>query len=271
MQRIDISEIPKYSDEPRGHTNKYWINKNGLKLVKYNETLYPDQDIMEKLSSEILKRLSLNTVNVELGFNSSNDCNCCIIDSFLCDGEVSYSINQNWIKLAPNNSKLNISICIYRVFKIFENLHNIDNQELENIKSDYIRMIFADCIIGNEDRKLKNVDLIFNEKTMKYRLAPIFDNAVAFHAYSLSSDDTVAYVGNELFFTDDILDFLIMYYYNEIKDIISKLRELDIELLLNQYDEISNEKKIYIINHINKTRNKIDELERKKQSENKRY
>ena len=98
--RKEIINIPKIGEEPRGTNNKYWISDKGIKkLVKYNSDIYPDLDVMESLSSDILNKIGIDCVNVELGYNSGNNKNCCIIDSFLLkDCEILYEIDSDWAK-----------------------------------------------------------------------------------------------------------------------------------------------------------------------------
>lgn len=94
MERIDVTNLKILSSEPRGYNVKYWVNDGKKKLVKYNSLMSPDADIMEKLASEILKKLDVETIDVELGENNNqlllkvlklDSGDCAVIDTFLTD------------------------------------------------------------------------------------------------------------------------------------------------------------------------------------------
>ncbi|MEG2322561.1 MAG: hypothetical protein RSB71_03680 [Bacilli bacterium] len=263
MQRKDISLFKPISEEPRGFTKKYWISDEINKLVKYNNDFYKDQDVMEKLASVILNCLDINVVKVELGKSLIG--NCCLIDTFLNDDEVLYEVDGFWAIVESNNVNADIATSFSKVFYKFSKLYNVKKDELENIKKDYIRLILGDCLIGNEDRKLKNVALIFNERTKVYRLAPSFDNALAFHAYNLLDKEAVAYIGNQYFNVTDVMKYLYDNYLDIVEPIMDKVDNFVDNTLVNLLSglEIDQAKKEYIINY-------MENIKRRKY-ENKRY
>lgn len=271
MNRIDVTKFDILSQEPRGFSEKYWIRDNIPKLVKYNNEIYKDQDIMEKLSSEILKSLSLKCVSVNLGYNNSKpNGNCCIIDTFLeHEGDVSYEVDYRWIK-SPTTGNVNndIAFCFSKVFYYFSNLYNISNQEYQELKKDYIRMILGDCIIGNEDRKLKNVALIFNENNKKYRLAPSFDNALAFHCYGLVDTEPVCFVGNQYFNTNEVVNYIVENQYEVVEDVLNNLQffvHSGFNDITDKYSKILDKQKVnYIIDHIKGINNIINKKSNRK-------
>ncbi len=255
MERKEITNFKVLSEEPRGYLAKYWIKDGIEKLIKFNNELYPDQDIMEKLSADILKAVSLKCVTVQLGYDSKNKNNCCIIDTFLeNEGDITYEVDSNWFIKDTGNPDYDISSAIARIFYNFSSLYNISKRELKDIKDDFLKMILGDCLIGNEDRKLKNVALIFNEKTFQYRLAPSFDNSLAFHCYQLTNSEPVCFIGNQYFNITDVLNYLIKNYYELLEDVIFKIitfTNFDLITLMKKYNnELPYEKIAYIINHI---------------------
>ena len=95
MQRIDVSKLEFLRIEPRGKAifEKFWVDDNGVKkLVKVSEN--NDQDIMEYLTSIILKKLNIPCVDVELGIDGLSGKNCCLVTSFLNEADVSYDIYE---------------------------------------------------------------------------------------------------------------------------------------------------------------------------------
>ena len=257
MERIDVASFAKTHEEPRGNNDKYWVDD---KLVKYNDPTCPDTDVMESISSFILMYLGIKQVDVELGYNSNsemveemnlNDNNCCIIDSFLTEeGDTLVGLPSKWSKILSDDEQKNISGCFYKMFKIFSEFRDISEEDLENMKRDYVRQVLGDCIIGNEDRRLKNIGVIYNEKHGSYRLAPSFDNALAFSAFAFSGDDAYCFVGEQNFRSEDIIDYIVNHYLDYISDIPEKLEELSsfgIDIVLKNYEEdIPLEKREYI-------------------------
>ncbi|MBQ9011087.1 MAG: hypothetical protein IJ093_00345 [Bacilli bacterium] len=261
MERKDVSNLYKKSEEPRGYSAKYWINDGTDKLVKYNNPACPDSDVMESLSSNILKLLNIPVVNVWLGYNRSEeeikeldltDNRCAIIESFLTQkGDIVYSLPQTWSKIESNNIEKQIRTCFFKVTSMFDRFFGNDEVNKAKMKTDYIRQIFGDCIIGNEDRRINNIGVIYNEKSHDYRLAPSFDNALAFSAYNIGSDEEYCYIGNQEFEIKDVLDYLTTHYYEHIEDLIMNFIEIvdsgSIDILLNNYkDEIESKKLEYI-------------------------
>lgn len=266
MKRKDVAHIPKIFDEPRGTNDKYWVNDNGInKLVKYNSEIYKDLDVMESLASTILKKIGIDCVNVTLGYNSINGKNCCLIDSFLNEAEVLHELDINWSNRQVTDINSDISMSFGKVFGIFYKLNGISEQELNALIKQYIRKTLGDCIIGNEDGKLKNTGLIFNEKTLKYRLTPSFDNGLAFHNYIFEKDfKAVCYIGNQCFEAVDVLSYILNFAYDKVSDIVDNSQTLindDYLEIINMYNsELEPKKYDYIISYlttINKVINSI--------------
>lgn len=269
MERIDVTNLKILSSEPRGYNVKYWVNDGKKKLVKYNSLMSPDADIMEKLASEILKNLDVETIDVQLGKNNNqlllkvlklNSGDCAVIDTFLTD-EADIVVNllyNKWVKINTNDIQKNISSCFYKMFNIFAGLANISSEDLEQMKRSYIRMVFTDCLIDNEDRRLKNIEAIYNERTFSYRLAPSFDNALAFNAYRPDAEEQnmegMCYVGNQAFSTYEIITYIITHHYDYISDIIDKLNtleDIDIVRFLKEYLEcLPEDKVVYIFEYL---------------------
>lgn len=265
MKRKDIVNIPKIGKEPRGTNNKYWIKDKGInKLVKYNSDIYPDLDVMESLASDILKKIKIDCVNVELGYNSDIKQNCCIIDSFLLkDCEVLYEIDIDWPEREIKDINREIEMSFGRVFGIFYKL--CSEEELKQLIKQYIRKTLGDIIIGNEDGKLKNTGLIFNEETHRYRLTPNFDNGLAFHSYIFGqSNEPICYIGNQGFTSNEVLTYILNNKYDDVSDIIDSFNDFmenDYIQLIDTYQPVLEPKKYhYIIKHLDWIKYNIDTL-----------
>ncbi len=261
MERIDVTDLTKTGEEPRGFSEKYWINDGIDKLVKYNSSVCVDSDVMESLSTTIFNALHIDVVNVALGYNSTcvDEQHCCIVDSFLTDkADISINLlNYKWPKVNTNDQQKNISSCFYKMFSIFGNLMGMNSESLELMKSQYIRMILGDCIIDNEDRRLKNLEAIYNEKAFSYRLAPAFDNALAFNAFNIGGAEGYCFIGNQEFLAEDIITYILGHYYPIVEDItqnLDYLAEHQMGDILNEYgDVIPLEKSLFIYKYIEGT------------------
>ena len=248
--------------EPRGNVvcEKFWVEQEGIKkLVKLSGEAN-DQDVMEVLSSKILKSLNINCVEAELGYDSFSKKNGCLITSFLIDeADVSYE-TMKWENIKNIDYSKQIEQCFEQVFYNYSMLYQITDEELNKLKRDYIRIIFGKCIIENSDTKLENIELIFNEKSKKYRLPPSFDNAIAFRSYN-SFVSPVCCVGNQYLESSQVVDSIMNNYFEYISDIPELLEhfiENDLECLINYFsDEIIEEKRNYIINHLCQFNNSI--------------
>lgn len=265
MERIDVSTFRIISEEPRGYSDKYWINDDKKKLVKYNGSTCLDQDIMEYISCILLNELGINCVKVILGYNpnkealsrmDTKDPNCCIIDSFLENkAEVAISLaNSQWVKIETDDEQKKISSCFYKMFRIFENLSEIKPEDLSQMKTNYIRTIFGDCIIDNEDRRLKNIETIYNEQTRSYHLAPSFDNGLAFNAFNIGDTEGYCYIGNQEFSVSSIIEYIVQHHLEEVSDIIENL-DIFVTTKIEDFiksckNEIPQNKLLYIYEYI---------------------
>ena len=159
-------------------------------------------------------------------------------------------------------------MCFGRVFGIFYKLYSYklcSEPELNQLIKQYMRKTLGDIIIGNEDGKLKNTGLIFNEKTNKYRLTPSFDNGLAFHSYIFSkSTIPICHVGNQAFNSNDVLTYILNKKYDDVFDIVDNFNDFmenDYIQLLDKYQPFLELKKYqYIIKHLDWIKHNIDEF-----------
>lgn len=257
MNRISVVKFAVMRMEPRGIgvKEKFWIQQNGkYQLVKISEPSV-DQDIIEFLSSMILKEIGVSCVNVTLGYDNYTDKNCCLVDSFLTkEGDVSYEIT-GWQFIRRNTMEEELELCVQQVFQKYASLYGITEQDLFKIKRDYIRNLFGKCIINNFDTKLGNVGIIYNEKEDSYRLPPAFDNGCAFKDYN-SFNDPICFVGEQFFSVSLVIDYILEFYYEDVADIIENLSILvdgKLVQLLNSFkEEIVPAKLLYIDHYLRK-------------------
>ena len=248
MQRIDVTKLEFLRIEPRGKAifEKFWVDDNGVKkLVKVSEN--NDQDIMEYLTCLILKKLNIPCVDVELVYDEKKKKNCCLVTSFLDEGDVSYDIYECEVIRDKDEDK-ELDLCFKQVFNKYTSLYDFD--DIDRLKQDYIRILFGKCLTDNLDSKLENIGLIFNEKTKQYRLPPSYDNGLSFNSFK-SVGTPYCCVGNQYFEIPKIIDYILTNYFDYVEDILNNLNTLNDELnsILEPLD-ITIDKKRYIINYL---------------------
>lgn len=259
MERIEVSNLDFIRIEPRGKGTfeKFWVNHDGYKkLVKINGS-DSDQDVMEKISSVILKQLGVDAVDVDLGYDECSKSNCCLVTSFLTDeADTSYD-TYNCIVIRRDNQLEELRLCFEQIFSLYASLALISSTNLEQLKIDFIRTIFGKCLIDNLDAKLENIGLIFNEKNNNYRIPPSYDNGLAFSSYKSVSIPHCC-VGNQYFEIPLIIDFLLENYLDNIKDIVDNLDDVinSLDRLISKY-MLDNSKKQYVIEYMSEINKKI--------------
>ena len=260
MKRIETSSLEFIKIEPRGHAvqNKFWVRQDGIyKLVKPSSENV-DQDVIEAITSKILSSVGINCVSVTLGYDSILKKNCCLVNNFLAkEGDTLYEMLE-WSNTLDLNDSFN------QVFYRYSRLYGITLEELENLKRDYIRIIFGKCLTENIDSKLDNIGLIYNEQTNLYRLPPSYDNGLSFRSYNSASKPS-CFIGNQLFEIEEVVDYIVNNYYDYISDIVPLIDNLDDNILemLEEFD-IDLSKKEYIIGYVKKFIIKIKENEKSK-------
>lgn len=268
MNRIDVTKLEFLKIEPRGRgvKEKFWIQQGETQRLVKISSPNTDQDVMEYLSSIILKELGIPCVSVSLGYDAYSKMNCCLVDNFLQkEGDVSYEM-VGWKLLKGKNFEDELQLCLNQVFDKYSSLYNIKDTDLFNIKREYIRILFGKCIIGNFDAKLENIGVIYNEKEDSYRLPPSFDNGFAFKDFK-SFADPICFIGNQFFGIFPIIDYLIQYYYEDIKDIIIAFEifiSTKLEIVLqNLESEITLEKRNYIMQYLKDVHERLAKINSK--------
>lgn len=258
MKRIDITNINSISDEPRGTNEKYWIKYQNLNcLVKFNSDIYSDLDIMEALASDILNEIGIDAVKVKLA--TSNNNNCCLVASFLeQSSDILLDVDFNWVNRRDTDVFRNIKMSFGKVFGMFYKLYNISEDNLNELIYQYITKTLGDIIIGNEDGKLRNTGIIFNENSKKYKLAPSFDNGLAFHSFIYNTNDAICHIGNQDFDNLDVLEYIINEYPDLANRIIDNFNNLDYLKIVNKYQSLLvNGKYDFIISYLDNIKNRI--------------
>ncbi len=260
MRRKDVEELEFLRVETRGRAvyDKFWVLDNGVKKLVKN-SVNSDQDLMEYISSIILKETNIDVVDVELGYDALSNRKCCLITSFLEEEEASYDI-CDVVPVRSKTEEEEIALCFGEVFSKFDNLFKASRKNVEDLKRNYVRVLFGKCLTENSDSKLENIGLIFNEKSSIYKLPPSYDNGMSFGNYSSISDPHCC-VANQYYKMEDVTTYILENFFEYVKDIPGKLdvfveTKLD-DLLVGIEGQISDEKIEYIRNYLCEFKNRI--------------
>lgn len=196
---LDVSHAKHLKIEPRGAGEKEWLRlEDGSEvLFKYSEI---EQDgtpakyaHAEKLASTLGEYLGVNCHRTELAKRNGRD--GCICYNFLqpdeefMDGHTIMENTLNHLKNLDTFKKKNdirIEQVEDKIPLIFKSLAltlksmNIDKENSDDIKTDFLKMIVFDCLIGNNDRHSENWGIIINNQSNKARFVPLFDNECSF-------------------------------------------------------------------------------------------
>lgn len=253
MKRIDITEFDNIGAEPRGFLKKHWVKAEEKKLAKFNNNIYPDQDILEQMACRIHKVLGVETVEVQLIHHEEHG-NGCMVKSFLKkDTEVLLELEKKPLIKNDDNETLNISKSFWSVYAQLSSKTKEDSWE--DLRSNYNRIVMADCLLGNEDRDIGNLGIIYDEQTTEKRLTPAYDNGLIFNSFPVERD-YYCYVGRNQYNAKGIINYLVKYAHDDVMPIIDNFVNGydEIQTILNDYEKVLEpDKYIYIQNNLMKT------------------
>ena len=154
---IDIAETLKVYDE-----NDNAIGIISKNVAKENETLMMFSDITDVIGKE-------KTPELEVLFNQ-------VLDMRKRTGKVFYHSNGQPEEKPVLEDEKDIMLAI-NMFPTSLDYINIPEEEKEQIKKDYFKMIVFDLLINQADRNNSNYGIIYNSETGKTRFSTLFDNS----------------------------------------------------------------------------------------------
>lgn len=129
-----------------------------------------------------------------------------------------FSLPKTDSNLLLNSEKDIVSVIEMTIFTIMT-LFRLNNQELEELRRDYIKMIFFDLISNNIERNFNTYSILINKDIKYSRLAPIYD-------YNNEIDSKSYYILNSQYIDKSaILSTLYHRYYPYIKKISKGLKD----------------------------------------------
>lgn len=246
MQRINIKDLTNIDEEyfrrvdENGRlidgtstmffaTNPYngrtgILKQNGCVLGIDNE------DLRERLASQILNLCGVNSANIELMVDDEGN-HYCFSYNVLKENEEHVALSKPEIN--ENDSKEEIfKNYMEDMFTSVSKLPGITEMQYYEIRKRLLQIYFMDLIIDHYDRKLVNCKIIYNKVTGEYK-APIgYDYGVAFSPDAMKKQELYMHLTNE-----EVMAYMLKYYYGDLEDTINNvfciLTDENIELILN--------------------------------------
>ena len=145
------------------------------------DNIFGYESFNEIIAGKILEQLGYNHLDYNLVYAKI------IIDNKEYNTYLNYSMDYKRM----NESKISL--------ETFYDLNKMDNEsKLDFIKrygfiEEIYQIIIIDYIIMNRDRHGANLEVLYNNKTKRYRLAPIFDNGLSLLSPAYKKEDILAF------------------------------------------------------------------------------
>ncbi len=231
MSRYSSSDILEVGRLTSGTSAQFigYNTKTGRKgIYKENGCVLgiDNDDIREKLSSDILTSLSINAASIDLVYDEETGRNTYFSN---------YIIEENEELVSPDmmgcesNSPNPIDNMCERYVQGVRKLTN-DEQFIEASRKNFYKYTYMCCMLDCYDIKPDNLPLVYNIETNMLSIAPYFDFGTAFCPEHKSAP---IYEMS----TDEMLESLYKNNYEDIKDIAHKVNtELTPERISELFD-----------------------------------
>ncbi len=208
------------------------------------------------------------------GYESFNEIIASNILSQLNYNHLEYNLLYGKIKIKENFYKtyLNYSYDFKKENETkisFENFYSLNKLEKENVINfskrfgfieDIYHILIIDYIIMNRDRHGANIEVLFNNKTKQYHIAPIFDNGLSLLSPNYKYEDIVNYdifknrKVNSFIGTNSLEDNILLVP----KDMLKKIK-IDLDLIFKDLIDILDNN--YLIKAKEIIKRRLDEIE----------
>lgn len=193
-------------------TGKKGIYKeNGCMLGINNE------DVREKLASDILTSLGIDCAKIDLVYDETTGQNACFSN---------YIINDEEVLIDPNieyDAKSNLNDIDSFVKKYISGVKEItqDKKFINECTENIYKNIYMGCILDSYDLKSDNIPIVNNVRTREKRICAWFDFGTAFKPDAIQK---------KYFFqsmsSDEVFNELFTKNYDKIKDIANNVKNV---------------------------------------------
>lgn len=252
---------------------KVVIDSDGNKaFFKYEDNKYnSSESCSEKMSYEIAKILGYECARIELA--RDNEGNLGILNYlFIDNGNVEHIDASAFLNIHGNQR---------REFYTISNIKRILDTLNKNLFKDFIKILFFDALVGEQDRHEENWGLLKNG--FDYYMSPLYDNGCNLlrefkdeefaNKYYSNKKDFNAYIerSKAIIYNEangknykhfELIEYLNKYYPNEIENEIVNLKKITdekIEDIVNSIPDglLTDMHKKYIIIYLKKRRDRL--------------
>lgn len=259
------------ASEGSGRSEKVWLVNpidGEIGLFKFPKTEHTTEHLSEKIAADIAALINIECMRVELGKYNSRL------------GSLSYRINREEENLIEGIQLINKYYPNYNEQTLYDSEKNeyyslemiLRSLEEYNLQRDFLAIPIFDYLIGNSDRHQSNWAVLQKGKSLK--LCPLYDNGSSLCCYILESQ-LDGYLGNDKLrfqaLVDsksksrirlnknskkepahlDVLQFLQVKHYNDVIEIIAKIKnnfnEHNIDSILEKYGVLMSAKRRILI------------------------
>lgn len=222
----DILEVGKLNSGTSAQFIGYNIRTGKKGIYKENGCVLGinNDDIREKLSSDILRFIGVNVASIDLVRDDETGQNTYFSNYIIGDNEELVTPD---VFGCESESKNPLENMCDRYLQGVKKLTN-DEQFIEASRKNFYQYTYICCMLDCYDIKPDNLPLVYNGETNMISIAPYFDFGTAFYPEHKSSP---IYEMS----TDEMLDSLFINNYDDIKDIVHKVNN---ELTPEKIDEL---------------------------------
>lgn len=181
MQTIDLTNVKKEKienhtskgNQPKWHIGNHWYKADHMGYEALSE--YVGSKLLEKSNVEEFVKYDLIKINYDNKVSIG-----CVSEDFKDSDEMLIPLE----KLHRQYFGIGLADAISKKIDIRDKIYYTVNfvEEITGLRSvgEYFTVMLAiDAFFLNEDRHTNNIAVLRNEKTKKYRFAPIFDNGLS--------------------------------------------------------------------------------------------
>jgi len=210
----DIVEVGRLTSGTSAQFIGYNIKTGKKGIYKANGCILgiENDDIREKLSSDILSTIGVSTASIDLIFDEQTGQNTYFSNYVISDSEELVAPDNNGCESESPNPIENMC---ERYLQGVRKLTN-DEQFIEAARKNFYQYTYLCCMLDCYDIKPDNLPLVYNKESNMLSMAPYFDFGTAFypeHKYAAIYEMS----------TDEILVSLFDSGYEGIKDIVHKV------------------------------------------------
>lgn len=194
IMNFDLWTVYAGASEGSGRSEKEWIQKDGQTgLFKYPKSPLTSEHISEKIASMLCELLNIPCARIDIGYfrdrigsisyNIVNTEYQILLEGIWFISTIYKDFNPDTLFCEQSNKYYSISM-IRPIIKFADN-RNKQHNCFKSIRTDVLKMIVFDALIGNSDRHQSNWAFIYDRKRNILEFSPLYDNGSSLCSYVL--------------------------------------------------------------------------------------